>query len=188
MNRSGRLINPDAPTGTDDAPESEVMPRRLPDRFQSDSILEFRAAARQRSLDAIMLEAAGRRTAAVYLWGYVAEMILKAAFFEVSGFSNIQAITINDLRTGLRTWAGAVSHSNLHHLGLWAEALVTLRASKPGLAYADPALGSQVTAKAHSLYALWRETIRYHKNTAYRHEIAQARDAAEWLLIRSTDL
>jgi hypothetical protein len=69
------------------------MPRRLPDRLQPDSIAGFRAAARQRSLDAIALQAAGRRTAAVYLWGYVAEMILKAAFFEVSGFAEDQPIT-----------------------------------------------------------------------------------------------
>jgi hypothetical protein len=63
-----------------------------------------------------------------------------------------------------------------------------LRASTPGLAYGDPAFGSQVPAKAQSLYGLWRETIRYHKNIAYIHEIAKAREAAEWLLIRSPDL
>ena len=64
----------------------------------------------------------------------------------------------------------------------------TSRVSTPGLAYADPTFGSQVTAKAQALYGLWRETIRYHKNIAYFHEMARARDAAEWLLIRSPDL
>src|SRR4051794_34591043 len=111
------------------------MPRRLPDRFQDDSILEFRAAARQRSLDAIALQAAGRRTGAIYLWGYVAEMILKAAFFDVSGFRETQSITKNDLRDGLGTLPGFGRNRPLHHLGLWAEALVTLRAATPGLAY-----------------------------------------------------
>ena len=70
-----------------ESPESEAMPRRLPDRFQPDSIAGFRAAARQRALDAIALQAAGRLSGAIYFWGYVAEITLKAAFFEVSGFS-----------------------------------------------------------------------------------------------------
>jgi hypothetical protein len=164
------------------------MPRRLPDRFRPDSIAEFRAAARQRSLDAIALQGQGRRTAAVYLWGYVAEMILKAAFFEVSGFAEHQTITRRDLQNALATLPGIGGNPPLHHLGLWAQALVTLRASTPGLAYTDLAFGSQVTAKAYTLYGLWRETLRYHKNVAYPHELAQARDAAEWLLIRSSEL
>jgi hypothetical protein len=164
------------------------MPRRLPDRFQPDSILKFRAAAQQRSLDAIALEAAGRRTGAIYLWGYVAEMILKAAFFDLSGFSGTQVITRSDLQAGLGTLPGIGRNPPLHHLGLWAQALVSLRASTPGLAYPDPAFGSQVTAKAQSLYGLWRETIRYHKNIAYLHEMARVREAGEWLLIRSPEL
>jgi len=164
------------------------MPKRLPERFQPDSILEFQAAARQRSLDAITLHAAGRRTAAVYLWGYVAEMTLKAAYFRVVGFGQTQAITRTDLRAGLNSLPGPASNRPLHHLGLWAQALVAFRAGTPGLGYADLTFGSTVTAKAQSLYGIWRETIRYHKNTAYVHELIRARDAAEWLLIHSDSL
>jgi hypothetical protein len=155
------------------------MPRPLPDRFQPDSIAEFRAAARQHFFDASALETADRRTAAVYLWGYVAEMILKAAFFNVSGFPERQPITRNDLRSGLATLQNVGPNPPLHHLGLWAEALVRYRSNTPGLAYADPTFGSQVTAQAYILYGLWRETLRYHKNVAYPHEVARARAAAE---------
>src|SRR5437588_276642 len=53
----------------------DLMPRRLLERCQPDSIREFRAAGRQRFDDALALAAAGHRTGAIYLWGYTAEMI-----------------------------------------------------------------------------------------------------------------
>jgi hypothetical protein len=124
----------------------------------------------------------------LYLWGYVAEMILKAAFFEVRGFAENQPIIRRDLQNALATLPGIGGNPPLHHLSLWARALVAYRASTPGLGYADPAFASQVTAKAQALYGLWRETLRYHKNVAYPHEIDQARAAAEWLLTHSSKL
>ena len=57
------------------------MPRGLRARCQPDSIREFRAAARQRFQDGLTAAAGERRTAAIYLWGYAAEMTLKAAYF-----------------------------------------------------------------------------------------------------------
>src|ERR1700680_4886229 len=69
------------------------MPRRLPDRWQPECIREFRASAQQRFHDALALAAAGRRTGAIYLWGYSAEMILKAAYFTVMGIAETAAIT-----------------------------------------------------------------------------------------------
>jgi hypothetical protein len=73
------------------------MPQLLLDRCQPDSIREFRAAALQRANDAQALLARERRTAAIYLWGYAAEMMLKASYFAVIGFADDQQITIPDL-------------------------------------------------------------------------------------------
>lgn len=164
------------------------MPKRLPDRFRPDSIAEFTAASRRRSTEAIALEAAGCKTGAIYLWGYVAEMTLKAAFFRASGLPPSQAITKGDLKTALQALPGSNKYPPLHHLGLWADALTSLRAKTPNLAYPDPTFGSLVVAKGYTLYGIWRETIRYHKNQAYPHEMKRARDAAEWLFIHSSDL
>ena len=61
------------------------MPRRLLERCDPDSIREFRAAARQRFDDALAMADQGRRTGAVYLWGYTSEMLLKAAYFSFGG-------------------------------------------------------------------------------------------------------
>ena len=62
------------------------MPKRLPDRCQPDSIREFQASARQRYNDGVAAAATGRSLAAIYLWGYAAEMVLKAAYFSAMGF------------------------------------------------------------------------------------------------------
>jgi len=166
------------------------MPKHLPQRLQPDSISEFRAAARLRFDDASILHQNGRRSAAIYLFRYAAEMILKAAFFEHSGYLKTQQITRTDLRIGLATGQnqGSTSNANLHHLGLWAQAIVNLRASTPGLAYADPNFGSTLTAKSFAIYRTWREYIRYHKNKAYPHEVARVRHDVAWLLIHSLDL
>src|SRR6202008_2021190 len=74
--------------------EGASMPRRLIDRCQPDSIREFRASARQRYEDGLALAGAGNRTAAIYLWGYVAEMTLKAAYFSLFGLAEHDAITV----------------------------------------------------------------------------------------------
>ncbi len=74
------------------------MPRSLLERRQPDSIREFRGAAIERRIDGNEAAKAGRRTAAIYLWGYSAEMTLKAAYFSVIGFEQTRAITLGDLQ------------------------------------------------------------------------------------------
>jgi hypothetical protein len=161
----------------------------LPDRWQPESIREFRAAARQRFDDGLALAAAGRRTGAIYLWGYSAEMTLKAAHF---------SLTLAE--TDPITWAAeifpAIQHGRIargiawpvagqgHNVRAWAELLVTERAATPGAAY-PPRFGREVQACGQRVSQLWRETLRYHKNVAYLHEVARVREAAEWLLVNS---
>ena len=69
------------------------MPRRLLARWQPECIREFRASARQRFQDALSLAGNDRRTGAIYLWGYSAEMHLKAAYFSVIGIADTATIT-----------------------------------------------------------------------------------------------
>lgn len=171
------------------------MPRTLLNRCASDSIREFRAAAQQRFEDGRALALADRRTAAIYLWGYSAEMTLKAAYFAVLGFTDTQTITLADLRAAALTapalgvvWPGLPHHPRLHDLRAWAELLTATRAATPGMAYADPLFGSQVVFRGFRLQRLWSEILRYHKNVAYLYEREQVRDAAAWLLLHSLHL
>lgn len=161
------------------------MPRYLPDRFQPDSIAGFRSAARQRFADAEALRRADRRSGAIYLYGYSAEMILKSAFFQCQGFSESQRIELRDLISALQRNA---SRPNLHHLGLWADVLVQFRISTPGFAYPDPTFGTLIRSKASAIYQIWRETIRYHKNLAYLHELNRIRNDVQWLYAHGRDL
>ena len=73
------------------------MPRRLVARCQPDSIDEFRASAQQRWTDAVRLIQVDRGTAAIYFSGYVVEMLLKAAYFELIGYQFRQPIRLPDL-------------------------------------------------------------------------------------------
>lgn len=162
------------------------MPRRLLARWQPESIREFRASARQRYNDALSLTAAGRRTGAIYLWGYSAEMTLKAAYFSLT-LSETQPIS----------WAGhilaAIIHGRMvhgiawprrgegHNVRAWAELLIAERAATPGMAFA-PQFGRDVQTCGQQIGGLWSETLRYHKNVAYMYEMTQVREATEWLL------
>jgi hypothetical protein len=162
------------------------MPTPLLQRCQPDSIREFRAAAQQRYLDGVAAATAGRRTAAIYLWGYAVEMTLKAAYFLLDGFGLSQQITMADLRAAVARGQGMgiawPVASQFHNVRAWAELIVRVRGTTPGLHYPDPTFGVDVVRRVQRLERLWSETLRYHKNVAYQYEVERVRAATEWLL------
>src|SRR5262249_29685825 len=149
------------------------MPRRQLDRCQPDSIREFRAAARQRFDDALSLAVNGHRTGAIYLWGYAAEMTLKAAYFSLIGRAETDVLTcagdiLPAINRGRAVLGIAWPHQGQgHNVRAWAELLVLERAATPGWAYPAPAFGTEVQSVGQRFEPLWRETLRYHKNFAY---------------------
>jgi hypothetical protein len=165
------------------------MPRRLLDRCRPDSIREFRAAAHQRFDDALAMAGRGRRTGALYLWGYTAEMTLKAAYFSLIGLSETHVLTWNaDIQPAINrgrdlgiAWPAQGAG---HNVRAWAEFLVAVRAMSPATAYASP-FDLEVQRRGQRLAQLWRETLRYCKNNAYWYEMRQVREAAEWFLVHA---
>jgi hypothetical protein len=161
------------------------MPKRLLQRCNPDSIYEFKLAARQRYNDGLILSVQGRRTAAIYVWGYAIEMTLKAAYFSFIGKGLYDVITWRqDLQPAMQTarsyaiswasqWAG-------HNLLAWAELLIVYRTNR-NQTY-SPAFSIEVQRKAQQSYQLWRETLRYHKNIAYPFEVRQMEDCTQWFL------
>ena len=120
------------------------------------------------------------------MWGYCAEMTLKAAYF---------SITMGEF--DLIEWSphiqGAINHGKTthgitwpnpgkgHNVRAWAELLVAERATIAGKVYpAD--VGRQIQVSGQRVGLLWSETLRYHKNVAYMHEVTQVRLSTEWLL------
>ncbi len=164
------------------------MPRRLLARCQPDSIREFRAAARQRFDDGISLASAGQRTGAIYLWGYTAEMMLKAGYFAVIGLADTTIVARSDLRAAInrgRSMGIAWLHQGAgHNVRAWAELLVAVRALAPATAL-PYWLAVEVQRRGQRVGQLWNETLRYRENYAYLHELRQVREATGWLLVNS---
>jgi hypothetical protein len=165
------------------------VPKPLRDRWQPDSIREFRAAARQRFDDGIALAGQKRRTGAIYMWGYSAEMTLKAAYFSLIGVAETDALSMNDINTAINSgkdthkiaWA---AHGKGHDVRSWAELLVLERAARPGMAFA-PEVGREVQRCGQRIGRIWSESLRYHKNFAYEYEVTSVREASAWLLTNS---
>lgn len=168
------------------------MPRRLIDRCRGDSIREFRRAAQRRFDDGMALAIAGQRTGAIYLWGYTAEMILKAAYFSLIGMADTDAIT---WPAHLRP---AIDRGRLlgiawppqgagHNIRAWAELLVLERTLTPAVAYSI-SFGREVQRPGQRFEPLWRETLRYRQNEAYLYEVRQVCEATDWFLLRTDRL
>ena len=167
------------------------MPRLLIDRLQADCVSQFRAAAVIRDRDAWHLARAGRGTAAIYLWGYAAEMTLKAAWFSLLGFSENRPIDRTDLRTALAT---AKAHGitwpqeePLHAVHCWAQLLVHHRANlKRG--YTSAGFSAEILRQSDRVYERWRTILRYKRNRAYPAEVQAVAESARWLLYNSLQL
>src|SRR5689334_22497668 len=116
------------------------MPKRLLAQWQPESIREFRASARRRFDEGMALTAAGHRTGAIYLWGYSAEMTLKAAYFSLLGSGETAVLTwAGDIVPAINTGRGMgiawPPQGQGHNVRAWAELLVLTRAATPGAAY-----------------------------------------------------
>jgi hypothetical protein len=148
------------------------------------TIRDFRSAAGLRYREARRLALGGDRLAAIYLWGYAAEMLLKAAYFRLRGWAATQPITMTDIRDA-RNYAITTLHlawpqPNLHDLPRWRELLVEER-RRQLLAYPWAFLRA-LNARVTRIYLNWREHLRYRPNRPYQGEVARTFLAVSWLL------
>jgi hypothetical protein len=164
------------------------VPRLLPSRFRTECIRELELASSARHTEARHLAEAGRRTAAIYLFGYVVEMTLKVAFLRLAGHGDEQEITPTILRsyagtspTSTARTLGLPGTTNLHDLASWADLIVAYRADRR-LLYSTPELRTMVVANTRIVHERWVETIRYHANVAYQHELVRVQQACGWIL------
>jgi len=139
------------------------VPKLLVDRFTNDSVGQFRAAAHIRNEDAWHLATSGRGAAAIYLWGYAAEITVKAAWFDLVGFPKNRAISLSDLRQAksLATATYGLSWTgNLHNVRHWAELLIQHRIALRR-SYADPGFGLQVLDNCQRVYKCYFRRISH---------------------------
>lgn len=158
------------------------MPRILLDRCRPDCIAEFRLAAAQRFEEAEHLNLRGHRLSGIYLYGYVAEMMVKAAYFAFLGYGSRHPITMANLRAAASKAPslGIPAFPNLHHIESWARLLIAERAVAGSTLSAG--FSKKMVRAAQKVQRHWRETLRYHGNMAYSFEVIQVKEGTSWLL------
>jgi len=118
-------------------------------------------------------------------------MTLKAAYFRLIKFAPARPITLLDLNDALKTAVKFRIHwppgGKLHNIECWALLLVAHRHFL-GVPYKALDFQQRLLGDARTIYQGWRESIRYHKNIAYPHELERIAKAAEWLIANASKL
>ena len=157
------------------------MSKKLADQLGEDTVFRFVRSAPMRLAEGDVLSEK-HPLAAIYFYGYAAEMTIKAAYFNNLGFSQLTEI---DKDTRNRAMADARSRhlmeSHPHDILGWARYLVWSKANLHTPAY-EPKLGIQIITHATSVYDQWRPQMRY-RNTVPSSEIVPVvRAAAAWFV------
>ena len=164
----------------------EVLP--LAERLSPDTVAKIERAADQRFLTAELLRTHKRRLAALYFYGYSAEMWLSAAYFRSAGFGPHKPID-RDTRhrrmasaRQLRSASGAVlMNSDPHLLVGWARYLERQRSASGALAAAAAERLKEAVNQAITIYNYWRPELRYKVVDITEAQLAVVRGAVTWL-------
>ena len=127
------------------------------------------------------------------MWGYCAEMCLKAAYFSLTLSDTTPVAWTTHLRPAIDRGR------NVHMISLarrgagrnvtaWAELLVAERAATPGNPFSPADFSQEIQACGQRMGELWNESLRYLSNLAYQHEVTKVRLAAEWLVVNLESL
>lgn len=155
---------------------------------EPDSIQRYERAAMARLRDGRLLRRSEREFWAIYTLGYVVELILKTAFFRLSGLR-----VSEDVRPTLklaRPWAKALQiryeARNLHDLMFWWSLLVCERGilDRPYSKEFSRALSVRIV----QVQKHWREDMRYYPSLVAGEEARRVAAAASWIVQHRADL
>ncbi|MCX7043879.1 MAG: hypothetical protein NTX50_00135 [Candidatus Sumerlaeota bacterium] len=106
--------------------------------------------------------------------GYVAEMILKAAFFRAIGFKDSARLNLDKIKRHA-SWKGR----NLHNI----TSLVDVLLDELGIRnkHFDPAFAGIVKSHVLSIANHWEETLRYRHSAATKAELQEVLKNVRWL-------
>jgi hypothetical protein len=160
----------------------------LAERLAPDTVTSLERAAQQRFATAEYLRTK-RRLAALYLYGYSAEICLAAAYYRSAGFHPNQAID-RDMRQRrmaqarqVRTSAGEpLMTGDPHPLIGWARFLQWHRSASGDLTETDAQRLREAINKAVVIYNHWRPELRYKTLEITDKQLDEVRRAAKWLI------
>lgn len=138
-------------------------------------------AAERRLSDAFILAVSSERseTAAVYLWGYVVEIVLKTAYFREMGRSRFVDIS-ETRRLAATTYRGAYGRrGNDHDLLYWLFVLERVKFSH-GHPIRPEYLGS-LRLHIGIVADNWSESLRYHHAQPTPQELNEVYESVEWI-------
>jgi hypothetical protein len=138
------------------------------ERLAPDTIRKFERAAQHRYKSANILLLEGRRLAALYLFGYTAEICLATAYFRSAGFSPNQEID-RDTRNRRMAQARLLETPNgerlmsrdPHPIIGWVRFLESRRILAGNLTEKDRQRLREAINKAVFVYSYWRPELRY---------------------------
>ncbi len=148
---------------------------------QSGSIRSLDAAAVWRWSEAELLREHGRSAAALYWYGFVAEMRLTAAVLRLRGYFPTDPIALETLREiQAEARRQKLMSSEPHDLSGLARYAVYLREIL--MRQTPKQLGREVQLVAARVYEQWRPRLRYKPITPNATQLSVARAGAEWLV------
>ncbi len=148
---------------------------------------EMEAAARRRFWEGFILATSleNGETGAIYLFGYVIEILLKTAYYKVDGVSREQDTRQTRNQAGIIASVYGV-RGNDHDLTRWLFLLERVRLAR-GNPFDSAFLGS-VRYHVATVAVNWKETLRYRDIQPTDEELAQVYNSVEWVLRNSQAL
>ena len=152
--------------------------------YGPDTIAEFERAARQRFDEGVALASAGFHGGAIYLHGYVAEMLLKAASYKLFGLGATDPV--EDKRSIVEEWIAeyvlvSKKKPRPHDLDAWAQWLIYFRTAILGTPY-PPSFSLDLGSNKDVIERVWMPSMRYHQLSWSSAEAADVQIAALWFL------
>lgn len=157
------------------------MPYRARVQGRPETLAEFELAWEHRLAEgSLLLNNEAARTGGVYLLGYVAEMILKAAYFRFIGAASEDRLDWLFTQPAFRTSvnASAVVTENFHSLKFWTELLLTARQQRkrPLPIHVTNALRHYTDL----LFENWQVDMRYSALVVAAQEWRDVQEAVLW--------
>ena len=148
-------------------------------RIGFDTISKLEAAASRRFAEAQMLREHGQWGGAIYLYGYVAEARIQAAYYRLIKFRPNTEITPDRRRLVLQSARqNKLMGRAPHDIGGWAELLIHTRKQRK-IGY-QRELKDEIIRHARRLYARWCPALRYRTTVPTSDEISVVGEASEW--------
>jgi hypothetical protein len=153
-----------------------------------DTLPRLARAAERRCAEADWLDEQGHHLAALYFYGYVAEIVLGGAYFKMKGYNAKDEITPEELRNAIaRAKSPSLMLDKSHPVDGWAPLLIEERSILYPPAY-EKRLERRLRDCSLIMRENWTPKLRYRAIEIGADQVIPVRKSAHWLLENSPRL